>query len=220
MPTVENAVILAAGAGTRLGMGKPKCLVKLAGRMIIDYQLELLRNVPNVHVVVGYQEKAVIDAVRVIRDDVVFVRNPSYMTRSNFHSLYLGARAFREPFISLDGDLLMTRTEFDRFLAAGAAAGEDDFLLGVTEAKTDDAVFAHLDAQGYIAKFSRSEKGKFEWTGPIYIGRRARMAEQEAFDGYQYEFLMQFDKLKAFPINLFEIDTPNDFAFVENNFRF
>jgi len=220
MPAVENAVILAAGSGTRLGMGKPKCLVELAGRMIIDYQLELLRNVPNVHVVVGYQENRVIDAVRAIRDDVVFVRNPSYMTRSNFHSLYLGARTFQKPFISLDGDLLMTRAEFDRWLAACAEAGGDDFLLGVTEAKTDDAVFVHLDERGAIAKFSRSEKGKYEWTGPIYIGRRARMAEQEAFDGYQYEFLMQFDKLKAFPINLFEIDTPNDFAFVENNFRF
>jgi len=158
--------------------------------------------------------------VRAIRDDVVFVRNPSYMTRSNFHSLYLGARTFQKPFISLDGDLLMTRAEFDRWLAACAEAGGDDFLLGVTEAKTDDAVFVHLDERGAIAKFSRSEKGKYEWTGPIYIGRRARMAEQEAFDGYQYEFLMQFDKLKAFPINLFEIDTPNDFAFVENNFRF
>ncbi|MBP7828228.1 MAG: NTP transferase domain-containing protein [Planctomycetota bacterium] len=220
MPAVENAVILAAGAGTRLGMGKPKCLVELAGRMIVDYQLELLRNVPNVHVVVGYQEKAVIDAVRALRADVVFVRNPSYMTRSNFHSLYLGARTFQKPFISLDGDLLMTRAEFDRFLAAGAAAGEDDFLLGVTEAKTDDAVFVHLDDRGDIAKFSRSEKGKYEWTGPIYVGRRARMAEQEAFDGYQFEFLMQFDRLRAFPIHLFEIDTPNDFAYVEKNFRF
>lgn len=220
MPALENAVILAAGAGTRLGMGKPKCLVELGGRMIIDYQLELLRDVPNVHVVVGYQEKAVIDAVRHIRDDVVFVRNPSFMTRSNFHSLYLGARMFQAPFISLDGDLLMTRSEFDRFLAAGAAAGDDDFLLGVTEAKTDDAVFVHLDAQGYIAKFSRGEKAKYEWTGPIYIGRRAQMPEQEAFDGYQFEFLMQFDRLKAFPIHLYEIDTPNDFAFVEKHFRF
>lgn len=220
MPAVENAVILAAGSGTRLGMGKPKCLVELAGRMIIDYQLELLRNVPNVHVVVGYQENTVMDAVRAIRDDVVFVRNPSYMTRSNFHSLYLGARTFQQPFISLDGDLLMTRMEFDRFLAACAAAGEEEFLLGVTESKTDDAVFAHLDEQGYIAKFSRGEKARYEWTGPVLIGTRARMPEQEAYDGYQFEFLMQFDRLKAFPIDLYEIDTPNDFAFVEKNFRF
>lgn len=220
MPAVENAVILAAGSGTRLGMGMPKCLVELAGRMIIDYQLELLRNVPNVHVVVGYQENRVIDAVRAFRDDVVFVRNPSYMTRSNFHSLYLGARTFPKPFISLDGDLLMTRAEFDRFLAACAAAGPEGFLLGVTESKTDDAVFAHLDDQGDIVKFSRGEKATYEWTGPILIGTRAQMPEQEAFDGYQFEFLMQFDRLKAFPIDLYEIDTPNDFAFVEKNFRF
>jgi len=220
MPAIENAVILAAGSGTRLGMGKPKCLVEVTGRMIIDYQLELLRNVPNVHVVVGYQENLVIDAVRAIRDDVVFVRNPSYMTRSNFHSLYLGARSFQKPFLSLDGDLLMTRSEFDRLLNACAKVGENDFLLGVTEAKTDDAVFAHLDEQGYIVKFSRSEKGTYEWTGPIYIGKRARMPTQEAYDGYQFEFLMQFDQLKAFPLHLFEIDTPNDFAYVEKNFHF
>lgn len=31
---------------------------------------------------------------------------------------------------------------------------------------------------------------------------------------------MQFDRLKAFPIHLYEIDTPNDFAFVEKHFRF
>jgi choline kinase len=220
MPTVENAVILAAGAGTRLGMGKPKCLVQLAGRMIIDYQLELLRNVPHVYVVVGYQEKEVIDAVRVIRDDVVFVRNPSFMTRSNFHSLYLGARTFQAPFISLDGDLLMTKSEFDRFLSAAATAAEDDFLLGVTESKTEDAVFAHLNELGDIIKFSRSEKAYYEWTGPIYIGKRARIAEQEAFNGYQFEFLRQYDHLKAFPLELYEIDTPNDFAYVEKNFKF
>lgn len=113
-----------------------------------------------------------------------------------------------------------TRAEFDRFLAAGAEAGEDDFLLGVTEAKTDDAVFVHLDGHGYIEKFSRSEKGKYEWTGPVYIGNRARISEQKTYDGYQFEFLLQFDKLKAFPIHLFEIDTPNDFTYVEKHFRF
>lgn len=220
MPAVENVVILAAGTGTRLGFGKPKCLVEIAGRMIIDYQLELLRNVPNVYIVVGFQEKEVIDAVRAIRDDVVFVRNPSYISRSNFHSLYLGARAFQKPFIGLDGDLLTTRDEFDRFLDACAVAEAEDFLLGVTEAKTDDAVFAHVNSQGIIEKFSRSEKSKYEWTGPIYIGARARMWEMESYDGYQYEFMRQFDCLKAFPINIFEVDTPNDLAFVENNFQF
>ena len=220
MSLVENAVILAAGAGTRLGLGTPKCLVELAGRSLIDYQLELLKSVPNVHVVVGFQEVAVIDAVRAIRQDVVFVRNPNFMTRGNFHSLYLGARSFQKPFISLDGDLLMAKSEFSRFLAACEAAGDDDFLLGVTDAKTDDAVFAHLDDCGVVSMFSRFEKSPYEWTGPLFVGNRARIFEQESYDGYQFEFLMQFDKLKAFPLKLYEIDTQNDFAFVAKNFRF
>ncbi len=220
MPLIENAVILAAGAGTRLGRGIPKCLVEVAGRKLIDYQLDLLKAIPNIHVVVGFQEATVIEAVRSLRKDVVFVRNPSFMTRSNFHSLYLGARSFKKPFISLDGDLLVTRSEFDRFIAASAAADEDDFLLGVTEAKTDDAVFAHLDENRWIRHFSRFEKSNYEWTGPIFIGKRARISEQESFDGYQFEFLSRFDKLRAFPLAVYEIDTPGDFAFVETHFRF
>lgn len=40
-----HAVILAAGAGTRLGLltdGRPKCLVPVEGRALVDYQLEAL----------------------------------------------------------------------------------------------------------------------------------------------------------------------------------
>lgn len=220
MPIIENAVILAAGAGTRLGKGIPKSLVKVSGRMIIDYQLELLRDIPNVYVVVGYQEGDVIDAVRSSREDAVIVRNPSFMTRSNFHSLYLGARAFRDPFISLDGDLLMNRSEFDRFLRAVYMVNEDDFLLGITESKTEDAVFVHLNEQSEIIKFSRREKSRYEWTGPVYFGRGANIQARDTFDGYQFEFLMQFAHLKSFPLNLFEIDTPNDLAYTEMNFKF
>ena len=46
------------------------------------------------------------------------------------------------------------------------------------------------------------------------------MPEQELFDGFQFEFLMQFDKLKAFPLQLYEIDTPKDLAYTEKNFKF
>lgn len=220
MSAIENAVILAAGAGTRLGMGKPKCLVEVHGRTVLDYQLELLRSVRTVHLVVGYQENDVIEIARSLREDLVIVRNPSYMTRSNFYSLFLGARTFKKPFISLDGDLLMGQQEFGRFLEACRLARDNDFLLGVTEAKTDDAVFVHLDERGFILRFSRSERAKYEWTGPIYIGSRACIWRQDAYDGYQFEFFSQFERLKAFPIDLFEIDTPNDLALTEQFFKF
>jgi choline kinase len=54
-----KAIILAAGQGTRLRPltdHKPKCLVELAGKPLLDYQLEVLRaaGVDDIHVVAGY----------------------------------------------------------------------------------------------------------------------------------------------------------------------
>lgn len=54
-----KAIILAAGQGTRLHPltdDKPKCLVRLAGKPLLDHQLEVLRafGVDDIHVVAGY----------------------------------------------------------------------------------------------------------------------------------------------------------------------
>ena len=55
-----KAIILAAGQGTRLRpltKNKPKCLVKLAGKSLLDHQLEVLRaaGIYDIHVVAGYR---------------------------------------------------------------------------------------------------------------------------------------------------------------------
>ena len=56
-----RAIILAAGQGTRLRPltdDRPKCLVELAGKPLLDHQLEVLRSegVEDITVVAGYRE--------------------------------------------------------------------------------------------------------------------------------------------------------------------
>lgn len=82
MPTPKHAVISAAGLGSRLELNMPKCLVEIGGRKVIDYQLDLLREIEDLRIVVGFMEEAVISHVREIRNDVLFVRNPDYRTTS------------------------------------------------------------------------------------------------------------------------------------------
>ena len=58
-----KAIILAAGRGSRLqGLTdqKPKCLVELDGRPLLDYQLEALRNagISEIGIVTGYRKEA------------------------------------------------------------------------------------------------------------------------------------------------------------------
>jgi L-glutamine-phosphate cytidylyltransferase len=56
---MASVIILAAGQGTRLKPltdNKPKCLVKLGGKTILDYQLEVFKqcDIKNIHIVTGF----------------------------------------------------------------------------------------------------------------------------------------------------------------------
>lgn len=56
MQTVKNVVIAAAGMGTRLGIGKPKCLLEINDKALLEYQLDLLKDIKNIFIVVGFIE--------------------------------------------------------------------------------------------------------------------------------------------------------------------
>lgn len=70
---VEQAIILAAGRGSRLGADRPKCLTQIAGRPIIQWQVDALRRngIQHITIVAGYQAEQIsgwADQVVVNRD--------------------------------------------------------------------------------------------------------------------------------------------------------
>lgn len=81
------AIILAAGQGTRLRPltdDKPKCLVELAGRPLLDHQIEVLRDcgVNDIHVVAGYR------AEQLDRTDFTRHINERYAETNMVNSLF------------------------------------------------------------------------------------------------------------------------------------
>lgn len=88
------AVILAAGAGTRLRPltdSPPKCLLEVGGRPLLDYQLEALAavGISEVLVVTGFEAEQL---QRRYGGRVRFVHNPNYASTNNLHSLRVAAR--------------------------------------------------------------------------------------------------------------------------------
>ena len=206
MPSIEHAVIAAAGIGSRLGHGIPKCLVEIAGTTLIANQLSLLAGVPDVRVVVGYREEAVMDYVRSLSVDVIFVRNPHFRETTTQDSYAMAAKGLRGSCLFMDADILFDELSFHQFTAFAAT---HSLAIGITAAKTDNAVFAETrQAQNgdlEITSFS-TNRGTFEWANIVY-------APAEAFfegRGAVFETLEHLLPAPAKEIISYEVDTEGD----------
>lgn len=108
-----KGLILSAGMGTRLHpltRTRPKCMVHVAGRPIMEYQLESLgrAGVKNCTIVVGY----LAESVRVYFGSdyrgmtLSYVENAIFAETNNLYSLWLAKAEFDDDLLLLEGDLV------------------------------------------------------------------------------------------------------------------
>lgn len=217
MPSPQHAVITAAGLGSRLGMNRPKCLVSVAGKSIIEHQLELLRDIEDVRIVVGFQRAEVIAHVRRIRDDVTFVCNHRYADTSVLHSVFLGCQGLKEPFIALDGDVILDASSFERFSKQCERGAP---LTAICKATSTDPVYATVDPIGAdgsttLRSLQREPGSAWEWPGLTFMP--PSMVDDRAT--YVYQQVQLYLPLPAIELKCWEVDTPEDLARVEKAFR-
>ena len=204
MQIPKTAIISAAGLGSRLGLGIPKCLLEFEGRTLISYQIEALKDVEEIRVVTGYREFDVMNEVLRHRDDVIFIRNSEYYKTSNTRSIDLATRGLEEPFLIVDADLFFKRETFEAFVEHISA---DNFLIGITSAKSDNAVYVDYDSTTkQINSFSMNEKKPYEWSGLAYLPKNIFHKS----DSFVFQELAFFLPLRAIPLDIFEVDTLAD----------
>jgi len=111
-----KAVILAAGQGTRIRSvhgERPKCLIEVDDRTILDHQLEALSKagIDDVAIVVGYQKEQIINHVKArslaCKQRIEFIENPAYALGNNIYSLWLALDSVRgDNFVVLNADVI------------------------------------------------------------------------------------------------------------------
>ena len=158
MITNKTVIISCAGMGSRLGAGIPKALVEIDGKSLIVRTLELLKNVRDVRVVVGYQSEKVIEAVKKFRSDVIFVYNRDYMNNGTAASVSLALDGAQEYFLTIDGDLIVHPEDMEKMLNT-----EGEFICG-TKVDSENPVKMSINESNMVVSFSR-ELGEYEWTG-------------------------------------------------------
>ncbi len=131
-----QAVILAAGMGSRLGhytTENPKCMLRVNRKTIIEHAIEVLstRGVKKFVVVTGYKGRKLREFLERKFDlEFTFIHNHVYRETNNIYSFYLGIKDVSDDIYLLNSDVFFHPGIFESLhLSAG------DFLLVVDDYK-------------------------------------------------------------------------------------
>lgn len=178
--SARQALILAAGRGTRLGpltVSMPKCLVKVGRKRLIDYQIEsLLQNgFGRMVIVTGYKAGMVKRYVERTypRLKVEFVTNTQYLSTGPAYSLGLAQKQLPKEFLLLVGDVMCTAADVKKlaFHQQATVVGASSYL----PRKKDVGILVGRKMR--VTKLGKKlalQKNYYEFAGMIKIGRAFR----------------------------------------------
>ncbi|GHV78126.1 hypothetical protein AGMMS49942_29470 [Spirochaetia bacterium] len=199
MPSTKSVVISCAGIGSRLGLGSTKALIKIEGKSLIAWQLELFKDIEDIRIVVGYQANDVIQEVLKYRKDAIFVYNHNYFETKTGASFYLGSRHANKYVMEYDGDLLVHPDDIKLCL-------QTDEYIAYSDKMSDEAIFVKINDNGDVVAFSRIE-GDYEWTGPASIEK----SKVKFTSGNVFNQLEEYLPMKGLKIRACDIDTYKDY---------
>ncbi len=124
-----KAIILAAGIGSRLRpmtADRPKCLVKVAGKPILDHQIDAFTaaGIRDIIIITGYEASKIRKRCKHRKNvRITLVDNRDFSSTNNMYSLYLSAKKVRgEPFLLSNGDVVFDPTIVKDLLDAEASS--------------------------------------------------------------------------------------------------
>lgn len=155
---ITTAAILAAGVGSRLDpltRDRPKCLVKVGGRPILQHQLDALRaaGIERVIIVVGYQEAAVRTWCRTYRGlSIDCVTNVDYEFTNNMYSaLLLRSHLDGIPFLLCNGDVV-----YDEKIVLRMAEDDQHDAVGFDpDFYDEESMKITTDFAGFVRRISK-----------------------------------------------------------------
>lgn len=207
-----NAVILAAGMGTRLGRPWPKPLTPLSdGRTIMQQQMDNLAVVFDdlrVTTVVGFKLEMILEQF----PDVTYVYNENYDRTNTNRSLLKALRVSPNGGVLwMNGDVVFDPDVLRR--AAELMAEDRSFICVNTSAVGEEEVKYTVDADGFVALLSKTVTGaKGEAVGINFVSSSdkaaliARLTECDDMDYFErgIELMIEADGVRVLPLDITE----------------
>jgi len=119
---INKAIILSAGKGSRLlplTAKRPKCLIGLSGKSLLEWQLDTLQDagISDILVVTGFADHLV-ERATAGRRGVRTAFNPFYHVADNLGSVWMVREEFDRDTLLLNGDTLVSDQLLHRVLSA------------------------------------------------------------------------------------------------------
>ena len=214
-----KAIILAAGAGRRLGRQMPKSLIRLGnGKRILTHQLDgLLRlfRPQDITVVVGFKKEHIVEAF----PDLTYLENPDYRTTSTARSLQIALESVRgHPFLFVEGDVVCDPRVFTRVAECeGDGMATHRIPLGEEEMKfstRQDGTIHHLSKELSGGEGEALAVNKFNPEITDTLLHNLRQCDDMDFFERAIETCIE-DGFRVFPIDVsdlygFDVDFPED----------
>jgi len=169
-----KVIILAAGSGTRLSPltnDRPKCMVKLFGKSLLEWQIKVFRElgINDISVVTGYKKELIsVDGIKIYH-------NPDFEKTNMVETLFCAKKEIKETVIVSYGDII-----FQKNIVKKLIESDDDFSIVVDKEwrkywnirfdnPLDDVESLILDSQNYIKNIGQKTTNLDEIQGQ-YIG--------------------------------------------------
>lgn len=185
-------------------------MLELGGKTLLSRLIDSLgQRMESIRVVVGYREELVINHCAKLHRDIVIVRNPGFRTTNTVQSMAMGAHGLTGKTLFLDGDLVIDPASLHDFIDK---AEHQPVLAAIAPSRSENPVNVELadllpsDNEMLIAAFTRKLGLAYEWAN--VVAGPPRMLDNAT--GYVFERLEELIPLRAFAINLREVDTTSD----------
>ncbi|MCH9706872.1 MAG: phosphocholine cytidylyltransferase family protein [Actinomycetia bacterium] len=208
-----QAVILAAGMGTRLGRPFPKPLTPLSdGRTIMEQQIDNLRQVFEADVrittVVGFKLDLILEAF----PDVTYIYNEAYDQTNTNRSLLKALRLSTEGGILwMNGDVVFDPQVLEK--VSDLMQSDTSFICVDTAAVGDEEVKYTVDDDGYVDELSKQVvNARGEAVGinfvsasdkPTLIDRLSECSDADYFER-GIELAISHDSMRVMPVDIGE----------------
>jgi HAD superfamily hydrolase (TIGR01450 family) len=153
-----KAVILAAGLGTRLislTREKPKCLIRVAGKSILDYQIDAYykAGIQEIVIVGGYKINMIKEHIKKYkRPKIKILYNKDFNITNNMYSFYLARKEIEgQEIIVSNGDVV-----FDSSIIYDLVHSDEKDLIACDKGSyNDESMKIIVGPEGYVSDISK-----------------------------------------------------------------